>query len=201
MRSKLALESGGAVYSEVSGGRLVIPVDSKEASRIGIVHDTSRSGKTVYVEPTEIVGPTNELRQVEAELRAEEARVWRQLTQQIIVNQESLRRSIQAVGQLDLVMARVRLGQTLEGTVPLVEEEGVIDLQNAKHPILLLRGILNVVGSDVRIGADGNQGLVLTGPNSGGSCLICRWGSVVEYCDETNQFRFLFLLTQVKQSS
>eukprot|EP00977_Amphora_coffeiformis_P022176 scaffold10570_cov176-Amphora_coffeaeformis.AAC.26 len=174
MRSKLALESGGAVYSEVSGGRLVIPVEPKEASRIGIVHDTSRSGKTVYVEPTEIVGPTNELRQVEAELRAEEARVWRQLTQQIVVNQDILRRSIQAVGQLDLVTARLRLGQALEGTVPLVQEEGVVDLRNAKHPILLLRGISNVVGSDVQLGADGNQGLVLTGPNSGGKTIILK---------------------------
>ena len=56
-------------------GRLVIPVQQQYQNSVGIVHDASRSGKTCYVEPTEIVGPTNELRQAEAELRSEEARV------------------------------------------------------------------------------------------------------------------------------
>ena len=77
IKSKLALESGGPLYSEVassrddsSGGRLVLPIDPKYASDVGIVHDSSRSGKTVYVEPSEIVGPTNELRQIERELEA-----------------------------------------------------------------------------------------------------------------------------------
>ena len=174
MQSKLALESGGAIYSEVSGGRLVIPVTPSEASRIGIVHDTSRSGKTVYVEPTEIVGPTNELRQVEAELKAEEARVWRQLTQQIVANQDVLSRSIEAVGAVDLALARLRLGEAIGGIIPTVKEEGVINLKQAKHPVLLLRGIPNVVGSDVSLGVGDNQGLVLTGPNSGGKTIILK---------------------------
>jgi DNA mismatch repair protein MutS2 len=173
MRSKLALESGGAVYSEVSGGRLVVPLDSS-AANLGIVHDTSRSGKTVYVEPTEIVGPTNELRQAEAELRSEEASVWRKLTQEIVANQDGLATAVGAVGQLDLVMARYRLGQELQGTVPIVQEQGVIDLKQSRHPVLLLRGIPNVVGSDIKLGADSNQGLVLTGPNSGGKTIILK---------------------------
>jgi DNA mismatch repair protein MutS2 len=173
MRSKLALESGGAVYSEVSGGRLVVPLDSS-ASNLGIVHDTSRSGKTVYVEPTEIVGPTNELRQAEAELRTEEASVWRILTQEIVTNQDGLATSVAAVGQLDLVLARHRLGKELQGTIPIVQEEGVVDLKQSRHPVLLLRGIPNVVGSDIKLGADGNQGLVLTGPNSGGKTIILK---------------------------
>ena len=163
IQAKLALESGGAVYSEVSGGRLVIPVEQKYASAVGIVHDTSRSGKTVFVEPNEIIGSTNELRQAEGELRAEEARVWRSLTEQILVNRVDLETSVNAVGQLDLVLARVLLGRQLRGTVPVVEDEGVIALRNAQHPVLLLRGVENVVGSDVSLGADKNQGLVLTG--------------------------------------
>ena len=175
VKSKLALESGGPLFSEVNGGRLVIPVESNsKASAIGIVHDTSRSGKTVYVEPTEIVGPTNELRQAEGELRSEEARIWRYLTEQVLINQRALETSIYAVGQLDLVLARLRLGQSWEGLVPRVEEEGVISLRNAKHPVLLLRQLDNVVGSDVDLGADGNQGLVLTGPNSGGKTVILK---------------------------
>jgi len=175
VQSKLALESGGALISEVSGsGRLVIPVVSTEASSVGIVHDTSRSGKTAYVEPTEIVGPTNELRQLESELRTEEARIWRLLTEEILHNRVDLETSAAALGQLDLVRARYRLGQELQGVIPLVKDEGSISLRNAKHPVLLLRHKQNVVGSDVDLGSNGNQGLVLTGPNSGGKTIILK---------------------------
>jgi DNA mismatch repair protein MutS2 len=180
IKSKLALESGGPLYSEVasssgsSGGRLVLPIDPKYASQLGIVHDSSRSGKTVYVEPSEIVGPTNELRQIEHELEAEEARVWRSLTEQVWNNQYDLRKSVQAVARLDLCVARCTLGQRLEGVIPVVQDEGVISLRDAKHPVLLLRKIGQVVGSDISLGADGNQGLVLTGPNAGGKTVILK---------------------------
>mmetsp|Transcript_19145 Transcript_19145/g.47647 ORF Transcript_19145/g.47647 Transcript_19145/m.47647 type:complete len:1082 (-) Transcript_19145:220-3465(-) len=181
MKSKLALESGGPLVSEVasasggnSGGRLVLPIDPKYASEMGIVHDSSRSGKTVYVEPSEIVGPTNELRQIERDLEAEEARVWRSLTDQIWNNQYQLRTSIQAIARLDLCVARCTLGQRIEGIIPEVQDEGVISLREAKHPVLLLRNIAKVVGSDISLGDDGNQGLVLTGPNSGGKTVILK---------------------------
>jgi DNA mismatch repair protein MutS2 len=163
-QSKLALESGGSLYSEVAG-RLVIPVQSKYAS-MGIVHDTSRSGKTVYVEPTEIVAVTNELKQVEGELRAEEGRIWRMLSNEVYCNQRDLELSACLLGQLDLVHAKVQLGIKFKGVTPEVQNEGVISVRNAKHPVLLLRHI-EAVGSTIELGADGNQGLVLTGPNSG----------------------------------
>jgi DNA mismatch repair protein MutS2 len=176
IKSKLELESGGPLYSEISngGGRLVIPMNPKYASQYGIVHDSSRSGKTVYVEPSEVVSPTNELRQKEGELRAEEARVWRSLTEQVWTNRQDLEEAVAAVGQLDLVLARCLLGKKLQGVIPTVKDDGVISLQNARHPVLLLREIENVVGSDLDLGADGNQGLVLTGPNSGGKTVILK---------------------------
>ena len=166
LRSKLALESGGALYSQVSGSdRLVLPVAPNYASSVGMVHDTSRSGKTVYVEPHEIVVPTNELKQIEGELRTEEARVWRSLTQQVVCNRVALQRSVAAVGHLDLVLARYRLGQKWNGVLPVVCDEGVMHLENAKHPVLVLRrdNVNDVVGSDIELGMGKNQGLVLTG--------------------------------------
>eukprot|EP00980_Cylindrotheca_fusiformis_P022860 scaffold9857_cov127-Cylindrotheca_fusiformis.AAC.6 len=176
IKSKLELESGGPLYSEIAngGGRLVIPMNPKYASQYGIVHDSSRSGKTVYVEPSEIVSPTNELRQAEGELRAEEARVWRSLTEHVWTNRRGLEEAVTAVGQLDLVLARCLLGRKLQGVIPIVEDQGVISLQNARHPVLLLREVANVVGSDLDLGANGNQGLVLTGPNSGGKTVILK---------------------------
>ncbi|KAL7539177.1 hypothetical protein ACHAXR_010213 [Thalassiosira sp. AJA248-18] len=173
MKNKLAVESGGALTMEING-RLVIPVQQQYQNSVGIVHDASRSGKTCYVEPTEIVGPTNELRQAEAELRSEEARVWRQLTEMIVQHREELERNVASLGQLDVVMARVKLGKRLEGVVPAVGTDGVVSVKEARHPVLLLRELEGVVGSDVDIGKGKNQGLILTGPNSGGKTIILK---------------------------
>lgn len=171
VKSKLAVESGGALTMEING-RLVIPVQREYRNSVGIVHDASRSGKTCYVEPAEVVGPTNELRQAEAELRSEEARVWRQLTETIATHREEIERNVASLGQLDLVAARVKLGRRLGGVVPEVGAEGVVRAREARHPVLLLRGLEGVVGSDVEIGEGENQGLILTGPNSGGKTII-----------------------------
>jgi hypothetical protein len=174
MQSKLSLESGGPVYSELSqSGRLVLPIDRQYSNAVGIVHDTSRSGKTVYVEPHEIIGPTNALKQAESALRVEEARVWRFLTEQIVLHRPVMDTSVAAVGQLDLIVARVALGRAWSGVVPMVGDEGVVQLYNAKHPILLLRArndpTMNVVGSTIELGLGQNQGLILSGPNAGGT--------------------------------
>ena len=175
IQSKLALESGGPLISQVSNGqRLVIPIDSNHASSIGMVHDSSRSGKTAYVEPSEIVGPTNTLRQLELELQQEESRIWKLLSDQVLLNKDSLQQSMQVLGQLDVIVARVQLGKKLQGVIPTVKEEGVLKLREAKHAVLLLRKLPNVIGSDLSLGANGNQGLVLTGPNSGGKSIILK---------------------------
>ena len=130
IQNKLATESGGPLYSEVNG-RIVIPMD--RSSSVGIVHDASRSGKTVYVEPTEIVGPTNALRQAEAELRTEEARVWRLLTGEIVSARADLETSVMAAGQLDLILGKVQLGKKLQGVIPQCGNEGIVSLKNAKQ--------------------------------------------------------------------
>jgi len=172
--SKLSLESGGPTYSEVNG-RIVIPVADKYKNSVGIMHDVSRSGRTVYVEPNEIVGVTNEMRQAEVELRAEEARVWRQLTESIVEHRDGIERAVAAAAQIDLVVARYRLGEKLRGTIPTVRNEGVMNLKEARHPVLLLRDLDDVVANDIdNFGADGNQGMVLTGPNSGGKTIILK---------------------------
>jgi DNA mismatch repair protein MutS2 len=172
IQNKLAVESGGSLTMEING-RIVIPLQT-QYQNMGIVHDASRSGKTSYVEPTEVVGPTNELRQAEAELRAEEARVWRELTETILRHREEINYNVNILAQLDVIMARVKLGKRLEGVIPTVKDEGVIRVREARHPILLLRGIEGVVGSDVEIGEGDNQGLILTGPNSGGKTVILK---------------------------
>ena len=159
VKNKISMESGGALVSEVNG-RIVIPISESYKNSVGIIHDASRSGKTSYVEPTEVVGPTNEMRQAELDLKKEEGRVWRMLTKAIMDQREDIERSIAAVAQIDLILARIRLGDRLAGVIPEVKDEGVISLRNARHPVLLLRELDNVVGSDIDIGYGENQGLV-----------------------------------------
>lgn len=173
IKNKLSLESGGSLYSEVNG-RIVVPISEKYSNAVGIMHDVSRSGKTAYIEPSEIVQPTNEMNQAIAELKQEEAKVWRMLTKTILENKEDIDQSIAVVAQLDLVLARIRLGDKIDGIIPEVRDEGVVSLKNAKHPVLLLRELDNVVGSDIDLGSGDNQGLILTGPNSGGKTVILK---------------------------
>ena len=159
VKNKVSMESGGALYSEVNG-RIVIPISEQYSNSVGIVHDVSRSGKTAYIEPSEIVRPTNEMNQAIMELRQEESKVWRMLTNGIMDNRDDIEKSIAVVAQLDLVLARIRLADRIAGVIPQVGDEGVISLKNAKHPVLLLRELDNVVGSDIDIGGGDNQGLV-----------------------------------------
>ena len=175
VKSKVSMESGGALYSEVNG-RIVVPIAEKYSNSVGIVHDVSRSGKTSYVEPSEIVRPTNEMNQAVLELKQEESKVWRMLTMKIMEFREDIDESIAVVAQLDLVLARIRVGDRISGVIPEVGDEGVISLKDAKHPVLLLRdnNKKEVVGSDIDLGQGENQGLVLTGPNSGGKTVILK---------------------------
>lgn len=109
-------------------GRLVVPIKREFRDSVGgIVHDASRSGNTVYVEPTFAIDKTNDLRRIEAELRGEESRVWRMLTGEIYDRASDLEGNVACLGQLDVVLARVGLGRRLgrgAGGGEVEEEEG-----------------------------------------------------------------------------
>ena len=186
--SKLATESGGSMISEVNG-RIVIPIDASQYSKGGksmVVHDVSRSGKTYYCEPPEVVSSTNELREAEVALEAEIVRIWKMLTEQILECRDDLEESVAAAAHLDLVQARLRFGELMTDIsensienrpsviIPEVQDEGVIKMEDARHPVLLLRQISKVVGNDIELGVGQNQGLILTGPNSGGKTIMLK---------------------------
>ena len=124
----------------------------------------------------------------------------------IMKHREEIERSVASLGQLDVVMARVKLGRRLEGTVPEVGTEGVVSVKEARHPILLLRELENVVGSNVDIGYGKNQGLILTGPNSGGNTIILVSGRRMKHCFvllnelAANFWAPLFISTTIRNS-
>lgn len=169
-------------YVTQRGDRYVIPLKA-EAKRagLGIVHDTSKSGETVFVEPAEVVELANQLRVVEAQLRREIDRILTALSQLVGRFAAPILESIAAAARIDLACARAGLGKELRGVPPIIGGGGVIRLRQARHPVLALRGV-DVVPNDLRID-DEVQGLILSGPNTGGKTVALKTlGLAVLFC-------------------
>jgi DNA mismatch repair protein MutS2 len=154
------------------GGRFVVPVKPTYKRSIGIVHATSQSGETVFVEPAEVVERTNELKEVEAALAREERRILASLSRLVAAEAEPLGAALGAAVELDLIAARLGLGQALDGVVPARGRGGVLLLREARHPVLHLRGV-KVVPNDLALDAE-RRALVLTGPNTGGKTVALK---------------------------
>lgn len=156
------------------GDRFVIPVKASHKDLIrGIVHDTSTSGMTLYVEPQAIVEPNNRLRQLQRRQQAIEETVRRILTEQIAVAQDDLERLLYILTTLDLATARARYSLWLEANPPRFIPPGVesIRLRQLRHPLLVWQqkheqGIA-VVPINVNINPS-IRVVTLTGPNTGG---------------------------------
>ncbi len=165
----------------VRNDRYVLPLKPHAKSR-GVVHGTSGSGKTVYVEPHEILELNNRLRLAESKLAQEERRILAGLSAKVGANASEIRESLLRIEQLDGIQARAELGRKLDArpdSPPVVQQDDAVDLKNARHPILVLRG-LDVVGHDLALTAK-VPALVLTGPNTGGKTValktigLCAW--------------------------
>ena len=153
--------------------RYVVPIKaSSKRAGLGIVHDTSGSGQTVFVEPYEVIELNNDLKMADAELRQEELRILRDLTERVALVAGDIRRSLDAAAHLDLVSAKAILGLDLDCAVPEIPDRPVLRLREARHPILALRGV-DVIPNDIDLGAR-VQALVLSGPNTGGKTVTLK---------------------------
>ncbi|MEC7242042.1 MAG: Smr/MutS family protein [Myxococcota bacterium] len=180
------------------GERAVLPIRaSAKRSGLGIVHDSSASGETVFIEPTAVVELHNRKRMAEAELAREEARIRARLSQDIGAHASELLAGFDEGWNLDLVAARLGLGLALNGRSPEVGEEGIIDLKEARHPLLALQ-LTSVIPNNLGLSSE-SPGLILSGPNAGGKTVAlktmalaalfvragipfpCRVGSRVDY--------------------
>jgi DNA mismatch repair protein MutS2 len=155
------------------GDRAVLPIRAgAKRMGLGIVHDTSSSGETVFIEPKEIVELNNQKREAEAALAREELRIRKELSQALGAQTPALKTSLEIGWDLDLVAARKGLAEILDGESPVIGEEGCIELEAARHPVLIL-GSGKVVANALRI--DHNKpGLVLTGSNAGGKTVALK---------------------------
>lgn len=158
-------------FYTVRAGRFVLPVkaDSKGHVR-GIVHDASRSGTTLFIEPDGMVELNNRHRQAELTVEREILRVLRELSAAVGRDAELLRSNLGWMGNLDLAIARGQLSRTMDGVEPEVGREGIFELGGCRHPLIAAD---QCVANDLRIGRDFSV-LLLSGPNAGGKTVALK---------------------------
>lgn len=165
-------------------GRMVIPVASTMKRSIsGIVHDQSATGKTVFIEPAEVVEAGNRLRELEMDERREIARILTEITDKIRPSSDEIIGGCKILARLDFIKAKARFSQLTEGEMPDLERNPEIEWYHAIHPGLLLS--LKAQGRqpvplDITLSGD-KRILIISGPNAGGKSVCLKTVAVVQY--------------------
>ncbi len=179
IKDLLAKYTGGA-YSKylqenivtIRNGRYVIPVRAECRNEIkGLVHDTSSSGATIFVEPMAVVDANNALRELEAKEAHEIEKILYELSSDVARISESLLYNADNIDELAFVFACAALSEKMDGAQPAISfDERVIDLRRARHPLIPKEKVVPV---SVHLG-DGFDTLVITGPNTGGKTVTLK---------------------------
>jgi len=155
-------------------GRYVIPVRrGGQVAAGGIVHDTSSTGGTLFVEPPAAVAFGNRMRELESEEIEEVERILRELTDTLRPQREALNASLDALVVLDTLYARARFAESFAcAPCALVSSREGFDIRNGRHPLLLAQGA-EVVPFDLTMAA-GERTLLVSGPNTGGKTVLLK---------------------------
>jgi len=177
--SKVAKVLQEPIYT-IRSGRYVLPVNANERNTgtvNGIVHDSSQSGLTVYIEPVSIIEPTNQIRLNEAEEEREITRILTELCDLCREQMNLLDTNYGALTKIDIVMARARLAIKSGGKKPelkIIENKSIdLNLVNSRHPLLVLHEKHEVIANDLYL-KDGDKTLIITGPNTGGKTVLLK---------------------------
>ncbi|MEQ1565938.1 MAG: Smr/MutS family protein [Myxococcota bacterium] len=139
---------------------------------LGIVHDTSGTGKTVFVEPHAVIELNNRLRLAEGRLREAEHAILTSLSRELGTEAEAVGEAMGAAVEIDVAVSRAGLARRLSARRPVVGDSGRIAITAGRHPVLVLRGV-DVVANDLELGAT-RPVLVLSGPNAGGKTVALK---------------------------
>lgn len=157
-------------------GRYVIPVPSSQyKTDLGILHDRSQSGQTLFVEPAGSVESNNKINMLMQDERFELDRILRALTKEIATRAEALIENTRLIGTLDTIHASAVFGQLIGGNRPKIDKEPLLDLKNAKHPLLIVqfRTPEKVVPNSIKL-TEESPAVLVTGPNTGGKTILLK---------------------------
>ena len=172
-------------------GRYVIPVKAEYRSEIaGLVHDTSSSGATLFIEPMSVVNANNELSELDAKERAEIDRILSALSSEVGDYAETISEDFRTARFFDFCFAKARYAAALRAVRPELNENGIIQAEKARHPLISKDRCVPI---DIALG-DKYSALIVTGPNTGGKtvslkttgllCLMAKSGLFVPCRDE-----------------
>ena len=152
-------------------GRFVVPVKAEFRSQVaGLVHDTSSSGATVFIEPMAVVETNNDIKLLKGREQEEIERILTALSMECGENADMLIGSYRNMIELDLLFAKANLAYDMDCSLPIVKADGIIDLKKARHPLIHKK---KVVPSDIRLGEEFDT-LMITGPNTGGKTVTLK---------------------------
>ena len=164
-------------------GRLVLPVPPAYKRKIGgIVHDESATGKTVFIEPQQVVEANNRIRELEGEERRERMRILLEMTEYIRPEISHVLASEEFLADVDFLRAKALFAEDIEAIVPEVHNQPMLDWREARHPILLLnfrKQGRTVVPLSIRL--TDNRILVISGPNAGGKSVCLKTVALLQY--------------------
>lgn len=183
-----AVQSEGLVDKDVTptvrDGRLVVPIAPGLKRKIkGIVHDESSTGKTVFVEPTEVVEANNRIRELEAEERREVVRILVDFTKLVRPYVNEIIYAYLLLAEIDFIRARAEFAVLVGGIEPEVQASPVIDWISSRHPLLWLalkKQDKPVVPLDITLTRDRHI-LIISGPNAGGKSVCLKTVGLLQY--------------------
>ena len=165
-------------------GRLVIPVAPAMKRKIrGIVHDESDTGRTVYIEPAEVVEANNRIRELEADERHEIKRILLEFTDTIRPEVDDILYSYEFLADIDFIMAKARFAIRTDSTEPTISDKHHIDWSLAVHPLLQMKlhsEGKKVVPLDILLSQQ-NRILLISGPNAGGKSVCLKTVGLLQY--------------------
>lgn len=183
-----AAQSEGYVEKDatptVRDGRLVIPVAPNMKRKIrGIVHDESATGKTIYIEPSEVVEANNRIRELENEERREVVRILTDFSDAVRPEIPAIMKSYEFLAEVDFIRAKALFAIEINGVKPSLENEQVIDWFDAIHPLLqmsLNKHGKKIVPLEIELSAQ-QRILLISGPNAGGKSVCLKTVGLLQY--------------------
>ncbi|GAA5416284.1 endonuclease MutS2 [Paraliobacillus ryukyuensis] len=155
----------------IRNDRYVLPVKQEYRGAIGgIVHDQSASGQTLFMEPQAVVELNNQLQEAKVQEKAEVERILRELSTRIAADHDFLAHNVDVLAKLDFMFARANLAQAMRAAKPAMNDQGIIEMKQARHPLLPTD---EVVANDIVLGKDFHA-IVITGPNTGGKTVTLK---------------------------
>ncbi len=184
-------QSDGIVDKDVTptmrDGRLVIPILPSNKRKIrGIVHDESATGKTLYVEPAEVVDANNRIRELEGEERQEIIRILTAIANETRPMLPDIMASFDFMATVDFERAKAKFAERIEATVPQMSNDGSLDWIHAKHPLLYIRyknegKASEIVPLDIMLDRRNQRIVLISGPNAGGKSVCLETLGLLQY--------------------